>query len=325
MANDPANMQERFVPAAWGRSTWELERSEWFAHAAAVLQAKIRRKVIQKKLLANESWRQEPEYWSGVWAGDGNFFVDNFRTECSEYGTLNSYIISRDIRLRSRTEEHCREFKLYEYYPDDWFRLAENTPGTYEMKFEIQQVGLQKTLKIYFGCVKIHNKIHNSDVNDPNVDPNVTSVPYRQIAHYGGQPTKIGFIDWLDWSGEDFLLSPASHETPVGVHDLPQLQIYRKFRAGDAIVVEHNVVNEYNREDDDDEEVLEVLAHHRWESVYSLVPNGAPETVQGWQRRIYDPRNWRMYFPPDQFTKAVKWVNEQLKKPCVQRPSTTFC
>lgn len=316
MANTPTNyMQERFVPAAWGRSTWELERSEWFALAAAVLQAKIRRQVIQKKLLANESWRIHPLYWSGVWAGDGNFFVDNFRTECSEYGTLNSYIISRDIRLRSSFEQHCRELKLYENYPCDWFGREENTPGTYEMKFEIQQGILQKTLKIYFGCVKIHN----SGVNDVKV----TSVPYRQIANYGGQPTKIGFIDWQDWSGQDCLLSPGSHQTPVGVHDLPELKIYSKFRAGDAIVVEHNVAIEYNRPLHADEvaEDEEVLAHHRWESVYSLLPNGAPENLPaGWPRTIYDPRNWRMYFPPDQLTKAVKWVNEQLKKPCVQRP-----
>jgi hypothetical protein len=152
----PTNYHQLFVPAAWGRSTWELERSERLVHAAAALQARIRRKAIQKALHANEIWRLNPHYWAGVWAGDGNFFVDTFRTECSEYGALNSYIISQDIRLRTRNERRCRELgecRLYEHYPWDWFGRKENTPGTYEMKFEIQQGTLQKTLKIYFGCV----------------------------------------------------------------------------------------------------------------------------------------------------------------------------
>ena len=149
-------------------------------------------------------------------------------------------------------------------------------------------------------------------------DLNVTSVPlYRQIANYGGQPTKIGFIDWQDWSGLDNLLSSGSHENPVGVDDLPELLIYSKFRAGDGIVVQHNVVNEYNLPLHEDEvaEDEAVLPHHRWESVYSLLPNGGPENFPGEPHTIYDSRNWRMYFPPDQLTKAVKWVNEQLRKP----------
>ena len=267
-------------------------------------------------------WTLNPRCDEAVWEGDGDFFVDTFRTECSDNGCIKSYIISRDIRFRSPDE--LRNCQFYNNYPDNWFAGAlrnaksENTPGTYEMKFEIHT--FSKTLNIYFGCKKRYHERDGRVYETPDVPvyeyPEYPDVPvYEKIGPTYHGAVKIAFIRYWDWYINNILGEGEAREVAELRRSHQNFQLHRTCKERDGIVVEHYA---------NDDEYLNLVGggplirmynpvQEQWVPVYALVPMSHYEPIHHTNtNRNY--QKWQMYFPPDQLSRAATWVNKTLRE-----------